>query len=269
MEISAASIAALYHGATVVEIVNDEADLKSPVSLRFDFGRESVAMTVKNTSQAPIAPAISAELFNRYGMLVGAFEASFASDNILAGDVRVRQLALTYPNIESIFKNSTIKLPDDWKQLRFAKVVVAGAQGGVDPQHPGPKANKRLNTRPKIFADDRPNKPGIGNVAVDAKWSNYGAYLQRFIDTVQTQWDRIVSDGKIHPASGSAVTVKFVMDSQGKIARIVNVDSTADETAARVCVGAIADPAPYGPWTDDMKKMLGDRQEMTFTFYYQ
>ena len=35
------------------------------------------------------------------------------------------------------------------------------------------------------------------------------------------------------------------------------------------CVSAITDRAPYGPWTDDMKAMLGSQQEMTFTFYYQ
>jgi hypothetical protein len=65
------------------------------------------------------------------------------------------------------------------------------------------------------------------------------------------------------------VTVKFIMDDEGKIARIVNVDTTASETASRACVSGITDRSPYGPWTDDMKAVLGDRQEMTFTFYYQ
>jgi len=32
---------------------------------------------------------------------------------------------------------------------------------------------------------------------------------------------------------------------------------------------AITDRAPYGTWTDDMKAVLGEQQEMTFTFYYQ
>jgi hypothetical protein len=34
-------------------------------------------------------------------------------------------------------------------------------------------------------------------------------------------------------------------------------------------MSAITKPAPYGPWTDDMKAVLGEQQEMTFTFYYQ
>jgi hypothetical protein len=59
------------------------------------------------------------------------------------------------------------------------------------------------------------------------------------------------------------------MDSEGKIARIVNVDSTANETASRACISAITDRAPYGAWPDDMRAVLGEQQEMTFTFYYQ
>jgi hypothetical protein len=59
------------------------------------------------------------------------------------------------------------------------------------------------------------------------------------------------------------------MDDQGRIAEIVNVDSTANDTASRACVSAITDRAPYGVWTDDMKAVLGAKQEMTFTFHYQ
>jgi hypothetical protein len=39
--------------------------------------------------------------------------------------------------------------------------------------------------------------------------------------------------------------------------------------AERACMSAITDRAPYGEWTDDMKAVLGEQQEMTFTFYYQ
>ena len=59
------------------------------------------------------------------------------------------------------------------------------------------------------------------------------------------------------------------MGDEGQITNIVNVDSTASETGSRACVSAITDRAPYGPWTDDMKAVLGSQQEMTFTFYYQ
>jgi hypothetical protein len=89
------------------------------------------------------------------------------------------------------------------------------------------------------------------------------------IDTVQIQWERLILQQTAMPARGSTVTVKFIMNDEGRIIRIVNLDSTASETGSRACVSAITDRAPYGPWSEDMKAVLGTQQEMTFTFYYQ
>jgi hypothetical protein len=69
--------------------------------------------------------------------------------------------------------------------------------------------------------------------------------------------------------TGSAVTVKFVMNDEGMIVDIGVEQTTANEIATRACVSGITDRMPYGPWTDDMKAVLGNKQEMTFTFYYQ
>ncbi|MEY4941516.1 MAG: hypothetical protein RIQ93_3251, partial [Verrucomicrobiota bacterium] len=144
-------------------------------------------------------------------------------------------------------------------------------QPAIDPQRPRPRQQlvTQPQTRPAILAENKFGTQNIGNIAVDARWSNYGAYLQRMINVVQVQWERILTGSVTYPSSGSTVTVKFIMDSEGRIARIVNLESTATESASRACVSAISDRAPYGPWTDDMKTILGESQEMTFTFYYQ
>jgi hypothetical protein len=128
---------------------------------------------------------------------------------------------------------------------------------------------KQQQVRPAILAERLAGTSNIGPTAVDARWSNYGAYLQRMIEAVQIQWEKLLVESKVYPSSGSTVTVKFIMDSAGKIARIINVDSTANDSASRACMSAITDRAPYGDWTDDMKAVLGEQQEMTFTFYYQ
>ncbi len=134
---------------------------------------------------------------------------------------------------------------------------------------PRPQITQTIKSRPAILSENKFGTQNIGNIAVDAKWSNYGAYLQRMIDTVQIQWERILVEWKANPASGSSVTVKFVLDDEGKIARIIGVESTANDTAKRACISGITDRAPYGPWSEDMKAVLGNQQEMTFTFYYQ
>jgi len=160
---------------------------------------------------------------------------------------------------------------DGAKNVPLIQDAPAVDQPAIDPAHPRPRPQvvTQQKTRPAIFAENKFGTSNIGPTAVDARWSNYGAYLQRLIDTVQVQWENILISGKIYPPSGSTVTVTFVLDSQGNIARIVNVENKSSEQASHACVSAITDRAPYGPWTDDMIAMLGKEQEMTFTFYYQ
>ncbi len=145
------------------------------------------------------------------------------------------------------------------------------AQPAIDPRRPRPRPTivKQQQVRPAILAENKFGTQNIGNIAVDARWSSYGAYLQKMIETVQVQWERLVLQLTANPAVGSTVKVRFVMNDKGSIDRIVGVESTASETASRACLSAITDRAPYGPWTDDMKAVLGTEQEMTFTFYYQ
>ena len=160
---------------------------------------------------------------------------------------------------------------DGAKNVPLIQDAPAVEQPAIDPQHPRPRPQvvKQQKTRPAIFTENKFGSSNIGPVAYDAKWSNYGAYLSKLIDTVQIQWENILLSGKIYPPAGSTVTVTFIIDSEGKIARIVNVDNKSTDQAAAACASAITDRAPDGPWTDDMIAMLGKQQEMTFTFYYQ
>jgi len=152
--------------------------------------------------------------------------------------------------------------------------LIEGAPGStttIDPKHPQVRQvlNQR-SVRPAIFSENQLGTKNIGMAAVDARWSNYGVYLQRMIETVQIQWDTLISEGKNYPSRGSTVTVKFKINAEGAISRIVNVDGgMAGPQAEGYCVTAITKPSPYGKWTDDMVAMLGTEQEMTFVFYYQ
>lgn len=152
--------------------------------------------------------------------------------------------------------------------------VVAGATvaaPSIDPTRPRPRPQltKQPQVRPAVLAENKFGTSNIGLNAWDARWSNYGAYLQRMIDTIQIQWERILVQSQVHPPSGTMVTVKFVLDSEGKIARIVDVANQSTEAGAAACIAGITDRAPYGPWTEDMKQVLGEQQELTFTFHYQ
>jgi hypothetical protein len=146
----------------------------------------------------------------------------------------------------------------------------AAAMVTIDPSHPRPRpvlAQKRV--RPAIFEDNKFGTSNSGITAFDAKWSNYGAYLQKMVEAVQAEWDRILIESATYPPQGTHVSVKFRINDKGNIEQILDVDSTTSEQGKRSSISAITGPAPYGPWTDDMKAVLGTSQELTYTFYYE
>jgi hypothetical protein len=144
-------------------------------------------------------------------------------------------------------------------------------QPSVDPLRPQPRPQlaSQPNNRPALFAENKFGTSNMGPVAYDAKWSSYGQYLKRLIETVDIQWNEVLRSSGAFPPSGSDVTVTFVLDSAGRIARIVKVESTSNDVGSRACVSAITDRAPYGAWSDDMKAVLGEEQQLTFRFFYQ
>ena len=141
----------------------------------------------------------------------------------------------------------------------------------IDPQHPLPRpsaATIKTQARPTPLRENRLGTANVGLTGIDAKWSNYGDYLQRFIDSVQVQWDRILIQSAIYPAPGTRVTVVFRMNAKGEIATIIKTTTTGNAESQYSCVSAITERSPYGPWSEDMIALLGQEQEMTFIFDY-
>jgi hypothetical protein len=178
---------------------------------------------------------------------------------------------------DDAFGSNVGKVPDAAKPV--PEVVQGAAKGiasgqsqemAIDPKHPRARPIlEQTQTRPAIFKDNQFGTSNIGPVSYSAKWSSYGAYLHKMIEAIQAQWDRILIDSNTEPPSGSSVTVTFVLDSKGRISEIKRVESTSSEQGKGSCIGAITNTAPYGEWTDDMKAVLGDSQELTFVFYYE
>ena len=62
---------------------------------------------------------------------------------------------------------------------------------------------------------------------------------------------------RTYPPSGTTVEVKFKMTSDGKIAALIDVNSTSTEQGRQACISAIFNPSPYGKWTDEMSRSWG------------
>ena len=125
-----------------------------------------------------------------------------------------------------------------------------------------------VRARPSPLANRKFGTENIGAVAYNAKWSAYGEYLQKFIESVDVQWQRIIGQSNIYPVAGTKVVVKFRMNAKGEISEIVDVQSDGGRAAKDACVSAIVARAPYGDWPEDMISVLGQSQEITFTFHY-
>lgn len=141
----------------------------------------------------------------------------------------------------------------------------------VDPKRPQARptlAPDVVRARPSPLANREFGTENIGAVAYNAKWSAYGEYLQKFIESVDIQWKRIIEQSNVYPVAGTKVVVKFRMDAKGDIAEILNVEGSGGRPAQDACVSAIVARAPYGEWPEDMVGVLGESQEMTFTFHY-
>lgn len=174
-------------------------------------------------------------------------------------------IAKAAPNAQAV--------PEKVEGVKDAPLIqgATGVRMTIDRNRPAPRPSlSHQNVRPAIFAENQIGTKNIGPVAVDARWSKYGEYLQKMIETVQIQWDVLLAEGKGYPAPGSMVTVKFKMDANGAISRIVGVEGgLAGPQAEGYCVSAITKRSPYGKWTEDMVAILGTEQEMTFVFFYQ
>ena len=139
----------------------------------------------------------------------------------------------------------------------------------IDPRRPQDRERvAQRNARPAFLRDNQLGTQNIGPVAYNAKWSEYGAYLQKLIETVQIQWERLIVQSSVYPPPGTIVRVTFIINDKGDITDIAPGDGEAPLQAQRACVSAITARAPYGKWSDDMVAVLGHEQEMTFTFYY-
>ncbi len=146
-----------------------------------------------------------------------------------------------------------------------------GLQPAIDRNRPRPRPTivKQQQVRPAILAENKLGTKNVGVTAINAKFSNYGAYLQRLVEAVQIEWDGLVSSMKAYPPQGTYVVVKFVLNAEGKVTGISNIENHSTDVGSRTCVAAITSRSPYGEWTEDMKAVLGEEQELVFTFYYQ
>ncbi len=146
-----------------------------------------------------------------------------------------------------------------------------GALAAIEAAHRAqPKSRQRLTApRTTILTNRAAGVTNVGIVGRDARWSEYGEYLNELMEIVQVQWYSILEESRVSPPHGSHVVITFKINSKGETDIVKVEDADAGKQGVFSCQNAIQARQPYRKWTDQMIALLGDEQQLTFAFYYQ
>jgi hypothetical protein len=114
---------------------------------------------------------------------------------------------------------------------------------------------------------------GVPNVRLsasfDAKVTPFGQYDSDFVNAVTYRWYALLDSQKFALDRTGKVMLRFHLNYDGTVTEMTVLQNTVGDLLGYVCQEAINDPAPFKPWTEDMRRLVGaNYREITFTFYY-
>lgn len=144
------------------------------------------------------------------------------------------------------------------------------AQPVVDPGAPRPRPvlQPRISAGPLRHQAAAASRRGV--VAIDSKFSEFGAYQQRMVEAISAQWYLLARQSRaIDSEYGTQVVLRFKMSDQGIVSDTEVRFTNASAAATLLCINAVESRSPFGLWNSQMQRVLGKEQTITFTFYYR
>ena len=138
------------------------------------------------------------------------------------------------------------------------------------PQMPLPRQQVKMDVLPGPVMNSSGSVPGLGSLAIDARFSEFGEYLDRMYEIIGTQWLLLAS--RVHRGSSQTntrVIVDFMLTKDGTIRTIEIAFSSALQASTLICKDAIQSRAPFNIWTDEMIVSMGEEQPIRVTFIYR
>lgn len=148
------------------------------------------------------------------------------------------------------------------------------AEGEGEGVGSDPRPLPRVRLSPRVAPGPlRHHAGGVtrsGAIAIDANFAEYGDYLQRMFDAISLKWNQLnYASIRSYQEMNSRVLVEFNVTRDGTIKDLRVIMTTADRLRTLFCEDAILSRAPYGPWTADMVRVLGEVQPVRITFIYR
>jgi outer membrane biosynthesis protein TonB len=130
------------------------------------------------------------------------------------------------------------------------------------------RAQKGIVEGPKMKQDGGVKKYSL-QMSASAKATPFGSYDAAVIAAVQKRWFDILDARNYASDQSGKVVVEFHLYKDGSVMDLQVTENEVTDTLSWACQRAILDPAPYGPFPADLRRLLGaDYREVRFTFYY-
>ncbi len=135
---------------------------------------------------------------------------------------------------------------------------------------PAPRERKMVTRRASNgpLMKSRGAASRMGAVGVDANFSEFGGYVERMLEAIEARWNQLGDRYGIAGEVGTTVQIVFKINAKGEVTDYLVKNSSASRTGTLICQDAILSRAPFGEWTLDMIRVLGDEQTVTITFHY-
>lgn len=139
---------------------------------------------------------------------------------------------------------------------------------GAPVAEPRPRIQMRVPPGPLMRTPSASGR--MGAVAIDAKFSEFGEYQQRMIEAISAQWHILGNQARYTGSDiGTRVEVHFTLTREGEVDDLRVVRSSASRAGTIMVVDSIQSRAPFGLWTREMVRVLGDSQTVRITFFYR
>jgi outer membrane biosynthesis protein TonB len=137
-----------------------------------------------------------------------------------------------------------------------------------------PRTLAEARQRQGVLAGEKMKQEGgIKRFAVesslDVRATPFGQYDAKFIAAVQKHWFDLLDEKDLVRGRSGKVVLRFNLYYDGRIANMQVAENDVGELLALVCQRAVLDPAPYGVWPSDLRRLAKSNfRDVKFTFYY-
>lgn len=104
---------------------------------------------------------------------------------------------------------------------------------------------------------------------LDVRSIEFGAYHAAILANIQKRWFDLLEDRDISRGGIGKVVLEFHITSDGRITNMREQESEVASVLGLICQRAVQDPAPYGAWPPELRRIVGkDFREVRFVFHY-